>query len=77
MTPIVNGLELEYQDEIDFYYLNVEDGSIGEQAFKDFALRGHPNILLLDEVHNIRWQGVGILSAEEIRQELDRILSEE
>jgi len=77
MTPIVNGLEDEYTDEIDFYYLNVEDGSIGTQAFRDFGLRGHPSLLLLDEEHVIAWQAAGIMSYEEIGLQLERISTED
>jgi len=44
----VNRLEEQYSDDIAFEYLNALDGGIGQRAFEQLALRGHPAIVIYD-----------------------------
>ena len=58
MEPIVNGLEQQYDDQIDFIYLDVDDP--GTQQIKlDLGYRYQPYYVLLDDDGEIisRWAG--------------------
>jgi thiol:disulfide interchange protein len=46
MTPIVNGLEDEFSDQIYFLRLNAADGAKGESAFNRLSLPGHPSFVI-------------------------------
>lgn len=70
MRPIVNGLEAEYGDRIDFRYLNAEDGGQGEAAFRDYALRGHPTLVFVAAGGEVAWIRPGIIPEEELEREI-------
>ena len=63
MQPIVDGLEAEYDEQIEFRRINAitEEGL----AIYDFyGLRGHPGYVLLNPAGEILWQGLGEQSVE-------------
>ena len=70
MRPIVDGLEAQYREEVDFLYLNAEDGSTGQAAFTYYVLRGHPSTLLAEPGGEVVWQGVGIVEGMVIEQQI-------
>lgn len=44
----MNRLEEQYGTDIAFEYLNALDGGIGQSAFSQLGLRGHPAIVIFD-----------------------------
>jgi len=74
MEPVVNGLEQNYQDQIEFRSLNAADPA-GQRAFQAYALPGHPGYVLIDPGGAVLWKGFGELSAESIQSQLDIALS--
>lgn len=66
MAPIVHGLEVEYHDQIEFTYLNIDDPQT--EAFTDqLGYRYQPHFLLLDGEGNIIQQWLGPVTKEEFR----------
>jgi hypothetical protein len=69
MRPIVNGLEAEYGDRIDFRRHNIvsEEG----QAWADqYSLRGHPAYVLVNSAGQERWRYVGVVPQGVMEAEL-------
>jgi hypothetical protein len=58
MQPIVDGLEIEYQERVEFQRINASTNA-GIEIFNTYSLFGHPSFLILDDDGNILWQGVG------------------
>ena len=69
MQPVVNGLEQTYADQIEFRELNANSPD-GQQAFRAYALPGHPGYVLLDPQGEILWKGFGEQSRETIETQL-------
>jgi hypothetical protein len=68
MEPVVNGLDEKYSEEIEFRSLNaVEEGV---DAFKAYALPGHPSYIVLNPAGEVLWRGFGELPGEAIEAEL-------
>lgn len=75
MQPIVDGLEAEYGEQIEFRRINAitEEGL----AIYDFyGLRGHPGYVLLNPGGEILWQGLGEQSEENIKTPLEEAVSQ-
>lgn len=75
MRPIVNGLEEQYQAEVDFLSLNALDNSQGETAFASYALRGHPSTVIVRPSGQVSSVHFGVVSREELDQGLQKALS--
>lgn len=73
MRPIVDGLEQDYSDQIDFRRYNI-DTDEGEAWASQYNLRGHPAFLLLDRQGQESWRYLGIISRETIEVELKAVL---
>ncbi len=73
MTPIVNGLEAEYGERVEFKLLNVglDDG---KRFFEFYGLRGHPSYVLLGADGEVLWRGFGPMSAESLTSEIEKII---
>jgi hypothetical protein len=69
MQPVVNGLEQTYADQIEFRELDA-NAPDGQQAFRAYALPGHPGYVFLDPNGEILWRGFGELSRESIETQL-------
>ncbi len=72
MTPIVNGLEKEYGEQVDFKSLNAGQGD-GEIYFEFYGLPGHPSYILLSVDGNVQWRGFGPVSAESLGSEIEKL----
>ena len=68
MQPIVNGLQADYNEQVDFLYLNAQDDTQGEAAYQTYSLRGHPALVWVMRDGQIGWTKVGVISAEELDQ---------
>ena len=73
MQPIVDGLENQYQDTVEFKRINAST-SEGLEIFDAYSLFGHPSYLILDETGDVLWQSVGEQSAEFIESALETTL---
>lgn len=62
MKPIVDGLEDEYGQQIDFIYLNIDDNAT-LQARQTYGFRYQPHFILLDAEGNIINEWLGYNSA--------------
>lgn len=76
MRPIVDGLEAQYGEQVDFLYLDAGDGSTGEEAFDYYALRGHPALLIITPDGAISWQNVGVISRETVERQIQIALAD-
>ena len=74
MRPIVDGLEADYQDQIDFIRLNAA-GADGLATFRHYGLFGHPSYLMLNPAGDVLWSGTGEISSEAIDQEVSSRLA--
>lgn len=73
MQPVVNGLKQTYTDQIEFRELDANTPN-GQQAFRAYALPGHPGYVLLDPNGEILWRGFGELSRESIETQLQSVM---
>lgn len=73
MQPIVDGLETEYREVVEFEQINVSTNQ-GLKIFNTYSLFGHPSYLILDETGEILWQSVGEETGEFIENALQTVL---
>ena len=74
MEPVVNGLEENYGEEVDFRRLNATDPA-GRAAFDAYRLRGHPSYLILNPAGEVLWQAVGEVDGQIIDKQIQTALS--
>jgi hypothetical protein len=72
MTPIVDGLEAKYEEQVDFKFLNAALGD-GKRIFEFYGLPGHPSYILLSPDGDVIWRGFGPLSAEALGAEIEKL----
>jgi hypothetical protein len=63
MQPIVDGLETEYRESVEFTQINASTPE-GLEIFNAYSLFGHPSYLILDDTGKVLWQSVGEQSVE-------------
>lgn len=68
----MNGLEDEFAGRVAFYRLNVEEAA-NAQIQQQYALRGHPSVLILDAAGQPAAQFVGAVEAERLREALTAV----
>lgn len=73
MQPIVDGLEAEYHDLVEFERINASTDQ-GLEIFDAYNLFGHPSFLILGETGEILWQSVGEQTGEFIEKSLKAAL---
>ena len=69
MEPVVNGLEAEFDAQVEFRRINAGDFD-GRVIFESFGLRGHPAYIILNPQGEVLWQGLGELSLDSIQAEI-------
>ncbi|MFA9406932.1 MAG: TlpA family protein disulfide reductase [Anaerolineales bacterium] len=72
MTPIVDGLVVEHEEQVDFKFLNAGQGD-GKQLFEFYGLPGHPSYILLSPDGEVLWRGFGPVSAEALGSEIEKL----
>jgi hypothetical protein len=75
MQPIVDGLETEYHESVEFIRINASTKE-GLEIFNSYSLFGHPSYLVLDETGEIIWHSVGGQPVVTIEDALDAALGE-
>ena len=73
MQPIVDGLETEYRELVEFERINASTNQ-GLKIFNTYSLFGHPSYLILDETGEILWQSVGEQTGEFIENAIQTVL---
>ena len=73
MQPIVDGLETEYRESVEFTQINASTPG-GLEIFNSYGLFGHPSYLILDDTGKVLWQSVGELPEEDIQSVLETAL---
>lgn len=73
MKPVVNGLEEVYGDRIAFQRYNIASPE-GEAWASQYALRGHPAFLLIDDQGEESWRYVGVVAQARMEAELNALL---
>lgn len=73
MAPIVHGLEDEYQEQMNFVYLDIDDPATSSFK-KQLGYRVQPHFFLLDENGAILKQWLGRVSEEELRENIEAAL---
>jgi hypothetical protein len=69
MTPIVNGLEAKYADEVDFQFLDASFGA-GKDLFEHYGNIGHPSYILIDRAGEVQYRATGPSSLNVLETEL-------
>ena len=75
MQPIVDGLEEEYMEQVDFISLNALDGSQGEAAFDAYGLRGHRTVVLVEPDGQVSAVKLGFVPSEDLEQAIQKLLA--
>jgi hypothetical protein len=75
MQPIVDGLETEYLESVEFERINAGTAE-GLKIFNSYGLFGHPSYLILDETGEILWQSVGEQSGDFIENSIQSFLDD-
>jgi thiol-disulfide isomerase/thioredoxin len=70
VRPIVDGLEDEWGEQVQVVRLNVLDDD-AQDVLAQLGFRFTPTFILLDGSGDEVWRTVGILNAEEVRQEVN------
>ncbi len=73
MKPIVHGLEAEYQERIQFTYLDMDDPAT-DAIKRELGFQWRPHFFLLDGSGEIIRQWVGMVEERELRAALDGAL---
>ena len=68
MEPVVNGLDHEYGDQVDFRKLDVNGE--GKSAFEAYRLLGHPSYIILNKNNEVVWSSVGVKSREDLENQV-------
>ncbi|MCJ7701023.1 MAG: hypothetical protein MUO62_05530 [Anaerolineales bacterium] len=70
MAPVVNGLEEEFDADVEFRRIDA-NSTDGQEIFRAFSLRGHPSYVILNPDAEVLWLGLGEqpqdILAEQIR----------
>lgn len=75
MTPIVNGLEDEFSDQVFFLRLNAADGAEGESTFNRLSLPGHPSFVIFTPDGQEQERLFGVVDAAALRAALESVLA--
>ncbi|MCL4294259.1 MAG: c-type cytochrome [Anaerolineae bacterium] len=73
MTPIVDGLEVQYGQQFAFRRINANEGD-GPAIMRAYQVQGHPTILIFDRLGQEAGRLIGPQSAEEIAKVLEQVL---
>ena len=77
MRPIVDELEEQYMDLVDFFSLNALDGGQGQTAFAAYGLRGHPAIVLVQTDGQVSDVLSGVVAGEDLERAIQALFFSE
>ena len=67
MTPVVNGLEATFGEQVEVRSLNA-NSSQGRSVFRSYGLPGHPSYVILNPQGEVLWSAFGPQSAEALEE---------
>lgn len=73
MRPIVDEVRAQYQDRVEFRYLDANGD--GRDAFRQYGLLGHPSYVLLRSDGSVAWRFLGIRTREQLIAEIEKVLA--
>lgn len=73
MRPIVHGLQAEYQDRVQFTYLDMDDPA-ADALKRQLGFQWRPHFFLLDDQGQILKQWIGLVDEAELRGALEGVL---
>jgi len=73
MTPIVDGLEKDYGDQVAFKRINADKGD-GPRIIREYRILGHPTVLLVAKDGKELQRFIGPQSAEVLTTALNNQL---
>lgn len=74
MTPVVNGLEQDYEGQIAVQRINAEQGD-GPALMRKYRILGHPTLLIFDRQQHEVQRLVGPKPAQEVEALLQEVLN--
>ena len=74
MLPVVDGLEVDYNDQVEFQRLDA-NSQFGRIAFQAYGLRGHPSFVIINPEGRVLWLGLGEQSKEVVNQAIRDLLN--
>lgn len=74
MRPIIEELENRYRDQVDFYFVNIDESS-SEALVEQYHVRAVPTYILLDGKGNTTAQWVGSVGEQELVQAFENALA--
>ncbi|MCZ6529903.1 MAG: hypothetical protein O6949_06170 [Chloroflexi bacterium] len=75
MTPVVNGLETTFGEQVEIRSLNAAFGD-GRSAIQNYAIPGHPSNVILDPQGEVLWSAFGPQSAGALEAEVEEAISQ-
>lgn len=75
MTPIVNGLQDQFNSQIHFVSLRANDNGAGQAVFEALDLRGHPAVVVMMPDGEEIFRGFGVLDEDLLRDTLASVAS--
>jgi hypothetical protein len=73
MAPVVHGLEAKYEGEMNFIYLDIDDGS-NDSYKRELGYRVQPHFFLLNENGEIVQQWLGRVTSEVLEDAFEEAL---
>jgi len=76
MEPIVNGLKVDFENQVTFLDFNARDSADGEQLFSQLSLPGHPSFVIYDADGTEVYRSLGIVEEAELLDEIEAVANE-
>jgi hypothetical protein len=76
MTPIVDGIEAEFEGQVAVIRLNAE-GAERAELMTRYGLRGHPSFAVLNEQSEVTERFTGPQTAETLRKAMTAVINNE
>lgn len=73
MAPVVHGLEKQYDDRVDFLYLNIAEAR-NDSAKRAFGFRSTPHFFFVNASGAVQDSIQGVVPADSVRGALDRLI---
>ena len=75
MKPVVNSLSADYDDQVDFVFLDIDDPN-NNDAKEKYGYRYQPHFFIVNEADEVEEQWVGFVEQETLAAALDDFLSQ-
>jgi hypothetical protein len=75
MEPVVNGLEEEFENQVEFRRIDA-NSTDGQEIFRSFSLRGHPSYVILNPDADVLWLGLGEQTYDALEKQIRLALGE-